>query len=46
MRPGSGSFTEFLTDAAPHLLPTGRHADAALAALPHGTTIVAVTCAD
>ena len=46
MRPGSGSFTEFLTDAAPHLRPGNRHADAALASLPHGTTIVAVTCAD
>ncbi len=46
MRPGSGSFTEFLADAAPHLLPGGRHADAALASLPHATTIVAVTCAD
>ena len=46
MRPGSGSFTEFLTDAAPHLLPGSRHADASLASLPHGTTIVAVTCAD
>ncbi len=44
MRPGSGSFTEFLASAEPQLLP--RHvAGAALAgAVPHGTTIVAVSC--
>ncbi len=46
MRPGSGSFTEFLAGAEPHLLPgRGPAADAAVALpVPHGTTIVAVTC--
>jgi proteasome beta subunit len=40
--PGSSSFTEFLTAAAPDLLPAGSHAGpAALALVPHGTTIVA-----
>lgn len=48
MRPGNGSFTEFLTAAEPHLLPG--HGAAGLTpvvppTLPHGTTIVAVTCA-
>ena len=48
MRPGNGSFTEFLTAAEPHLLPG--HGASGLAPvappmLPHGTTIVAVTCA-
>ncbi len=47
MRPGSGSFTEFLAAAEPQLLP-GRGAGSSVAAaphaLPHGTTIVAVTC--
>lgn len=47
MRPGNGSFTEFLTAAEPHLLPG--HGAASLTAsaplaVPHGTTIVAVTC--
>ncbi len=47
MRPGNGSFTEFLTAAEPHLLPG--HGAAALSpaapiTVPHGTTIVAVTC--
>ncbi len=45
MRPGSGSFTEFLTVAEPHLLP-GSRSSAAVPAVPHATTIVAVTCAD
>jgi len=48
MRPGNGSFTEFLTAAEPHLLP-GHGASGltpvAPPMLPHGTTIVAVTCA-
>ncbi len=48
MRPGKGSFTEFLVDAEPHLLPGRGHRpiDPAVVAsvLPHGTTIVAVTC--
>jgi proteasome beta subunit len=41
--PGSSSFTEFLSAASPDLLPS-RPADTG--ALPHGTTIVAVTFAD
>ena len=41
--PGSSSFHEFLSNAAPHLLPTGgRAGDLA----PHGTTIVAAIYAD
>lgn len=57
MRPGNGSFTEFLTAAEPHLLPghaasmmTGPGGNAPSPtgpiAVPHGTTIVAVTCAN
>lgn len=47
MRPGNGSFTEFLAGAEPHLLPG--HAASAVTStapltVPHGTTIVAVTC--
>ena len=45
MRPGNGSFTEFLTVAEPHLLPGNRNPQAA-PAVPHATTIVALTCAD
>ena len=41
--PGSSSFTEFVAAAAPDLLP-GRMNE--LAAVPHGTTIVAATYAD
>jgi proteasome beta subunit len=46
MRPGSGSFTEFLASAEPHLLPPGSGARPSVdaTAVPHGTTIVAVTC--
>ena len=46
MRPGHASFTEFLTVAEPHLLPGRRAADGAPVALPHATTIVALTCAE
>jgi len=46
MRPGNGSFTDFLTVAEPHLLPGHRAAEGLSASLPHATTIVAVTCAD
>ena len=53
MRPGNGSFTEFLTAAEPHLLPGhGARSSVSTAsagspiAVPHGTTIVAVTCQD
>jgi proteasome beta subunit len=45
---GSSSFTEFLTQVAPELLP-GRRAlppGATVAPVPHATTIVAVICAD
>ncbi len=45
MRPGSGSFTEFVADAEPQLLP-GRRAPNPADVLPHATTIVALTCAD
>jgi proteasome beta subunit len=41
--PGSSSFTEFLSAASPDLIP-GRLGD--LAAVPHGTTIVAAIYAD
>jgi proteasome beta subunit len=41
--PGSSSFTEFVSAAAPGLLP-GRLGD--LGAVPHGTTIVAATYAE
>lgn len=44
LTPGSGSFTEFLAAAEPHLLPShGR--DGGSPAVPHGTTIVALTFA-
>ena len=46
MRPGNASFTEFLSDAEPHLLPGHGAGSAAAATLPHATTIVALTCAD
>jgi proteasome beta subunit len=46
MRPGNASFTEFLAAAEPHLLPGHRAAEQAAVTLPHGTTIVALTCAD
>ena len=51
---GSSSFTDFLTMAAPELLPRAMHADsvlpaarggaAAAADIPHGTTIVTAVC--
>ncbi len=51
---GSSSFTDFLTMAAPELLPRVRHAvghaeggaghAAGLTDLPHGTTIIAAVC--
>jgi proteasome beta subunit len=44
--PGTSSFTEFLSAAAPHLLPGGRAAPPAPVEVPHGTTIVAVTFPD
>ena len=45
LTPGTGSFTDFLARAEPHLLP-GNHRSAVPTELPHGTTIVALTCAD
>jgi proteasome beta subunit len=46
MRPGNGSFSEFLAVAEPQLLPRQPSSAGAPAAVPHATTIVAVTCAD
>ncbi len=45
--PGGSSFTEFLSVAAPDLLPGRRPLPPGLVAdlAPHGTTIVAITCA-
>ncbi|WP_354528475.1 proteasome subunit beta [Nakamurella sp. UYEF19] len=45
LTPGPGSFTEFLARAEPHLLPGNRQHPVA-EQIPHGTTIVAPTCAD
>jgi proteasome beta subunit len=49
---GSSSFADFLTMAAPDLLPSAAHAEGGvhgaagtLADIPHGTTIVAASCA-
>ncbi len=45
---GSSSFADFLTMAAPELLPRARHGDGGSggpADLPHGTTIVTAVCA-
>jgi proteasome beta subunit len=52
---GSSSFADFLAMAAPELLPRGRHGDGgvhgatgaagSVADIPHGTTIVAASCA-
>lgn len=43
LTPGTGSFTEFLARAEPRLLPTANIAQQ-VPDLPHGTTIVALTC--
>jgi len=45
LTPGPGSFSEFLARAEPHLLP-GHRFSAVADQVPHGTTIVALTCAD
>jgi len=45
LTPGTGSFTEFLAKAEPHLLP-GNSAPGLSDQVPHGTTIVALTCTD
>jgi proteasome beta subunit len=46
--PGVSSFTEFLSVAAPELLPGRRSLPAGLSAdiAPHATTIIAITCAE
>src|SRR6266508_122971 len=46
--PGLSSFSDFLTAAAPQLLPGRRPLPPGLSAdiAPHGTTIVAISCAD
>lgn len=41
--PGSSSFVEFLAGYAPHLLPGNRPVPVGDMAVPHGTTIVALT---
>jgi proteasome beta subunit len=47
LRPGTGSFTEFLSHQAAHLLPGRRTLPAGIMPdLPHATTIVAVTYGD
>ncbi|MGO1317352.1 MAG: proteasome subunit beta [Cellulomonadaceae bacterium] len=47
LQPGSASFLEFLAAHAPHLLPQNRPTSPGEAPLaPHGTTIVALACAD
>jgi len=43
LTPGSGSFTDFLARAEPQLLPQPGPVPAGV---PHGTTIVTLTCAD
>ena len=45
LTPGAGSFTEFLARAEPQLLP-GNRFQAVADQAPHGTTIVALTCAE
>jgi proteasome beta subunit len=43
LAPGTSSFTDFLHDYAPELLPGGRALPDGSVAAPHGTTIVAAT---
>ncbi|MBA3234045.1 MAG: proteasome subunit beta [Propionibacteriales bacterium] len=43
LRPGSASFSDFLAQHAPELLPGARLAPTGTAEVPHGTTIVAAT---
>jgi proteasome beta subunit len=45
LTPGTGSFTEFLAAAEPRLMP-GAASAGRVSDVPHGTTIVALTCAD
>src|SRR4030095_13596744 len=46
MTPGMSSFTEFLTAAAPHLLPGAGTPPPGRVEVAHGTTLVAVTFPD
>jgi len=46
LTPGTGSFTDFLAAAEPQLLPGHGRSAHQLPDVPHGTTIVALTCAD
>jgi proteasome beta subunit len=45
LTPGTGSFVDFLAKAEPGMLPRSE-STGAIPSLPHGTTIVALTCAD
>jgi len=46
LTPGNGSFTDFVARAEPHLLPGHGRASGAVTELRHGTTVVALICAD
>ena len=46
LTPGTGSFTDFLAAAEPQLLPGHGRSAHPMPDVPHGTTIVALTCAD
>lgn len=45
LTPGTGSFVDFLSTVTSRLLPAAESVDR-LPDLPHGTTIIALTCAD
>jgi proteasome beta subunit len=46
LTPSTGSFTDFLAAAEPHLLPGRDATERPVTDAVHGTTIVALTCAD
>jgi len=46
LTPGNGSFTDFVARAEPHLLPGHGRSGGAVTELRHGTTVVALSCAD
>ena len=46
LTPGTGSFTDFLAAAEPQLLPGHGRSAHPMPDVPHGTTIVALTCAE
>ncbi len=46
LTPGNGSFTDFVARAEPHLLPGHGRAGGAVTELRHGTTVVALICAE